>query len=143
MEKTTFEQELEHKGKFSYTCKGVSMLPMLRQQRDIFTITRRTKRCNKYDVVLYKRADGAYVLHRIVRVLKDGYVILGDNCMNKEYGITDKDIIGVMTSFVRDGREYSANNRAYKVYSRIRVADYPLRRLIKQGRLKLKRVRSK
>ena len=81
------------------------MLPLLRQKRDLFTITKKQGRCRKYDVALYKRADGAYVLHRIVKVLPDGYVFLGDNCLNKEYGITDQDILGVMTSFVRDGQE--------------------------------------
>ena len=65
MEKTTFEQELERKGNITYTCQGFSMLPLLRQQRDLFTITKKQDRCRKYDVALYKRADGAYVLHRI------------------------------------------------------------------------------
>ena len=80
MEKTTFEQELERKGNITYTCQGFSMLPLLRQQRDLFTITKKQGRCRKYDVALYKRADGAYVLHRIIQVLPDGYVFLGDNC---------------------------------------------------------------
>lgn len=35
------EQELNRKGTNTYTCKGVSMLPLLRQQRDLFTITKR------------------------------------------------------------------------------------------------------
>ena len=79
MEKTTFEQELERKGTITYTCRGVSRLPLLRQQKDLFTITMRQGRCRKYYVALYKRADGAYVLHRIIKVLPDGYVFLGDN----------------------------------------------------------------
>lgn len=132
MEKTTFEKELERKGTITYTCRGVSMLPLLRQQRDLFTITKRQGRCRKYDVALYKRADGAYVLHRIIKVLPDGYVILGDNCLNKEYGITDQDILGVMTSFVRDGREYSVQGRGYRLYARIWLILYPVRRLWKR-----------
>lgn len=105
MEKTTFEQELERKGNITYTCQGFSMLPLLRQQRDLFTITKKQDRCRKYDVALYKRADGAYVLHRIIQVLPDGYVFLGDNCLNKEYDIREEAVLGVMTSFVRDGKE--------------------------------------
>ena len=104
MEKTTFEQELERKGNITYTCQGFSMLPLLRQQRDLFTITKKQDRCRKYDVALYKRADGAYVLHRIIQVLPDGYVFLGDNCLNKEYDIREEAVLGVMTSFVRDGK---------------------------------------
>ena len=41
MEKSTFEQELERKGNITYTCRGISMLPLLRQKRDLFTITKK------------------------------------------------------------------------------------------------------
>lgn len=124
---TTFEKELERKGTITYTCKGVSMLPLLRQQRDLFTVSKRDGRYKKYDVVLYRRKDGAYVLHRVIKVLEDSYVILGDNCLNKEYGIQDKDILGIMTSFVRDGKEYSVENGAYRMYIKVWVALYPVR----------------
>lgn len=107
------------------------MLPLLRQKKDLFTVTKQQGRYKKYDVVLYKRDNGDYVLHRIVKVLKDGYVILGDNCLNKEYGITDKDILGIMTSFVRDGREYQVSSKGYQLYVRVWYALYPVRRLWK------------
>lgn len=103
------------------------MLPLLRQQRDLFTVSKRDGRYKKYDVVLYRRKDGAYVLHRVIKVLEDSYVILGDNCLNKEYGIQDKDILGIMTSFVRDGKEYSVENGAYRMYIKVWVALYPVR----------------
>ena len=140
MEKTTFEQELERKGTITYTCRGVSMLPLLRQQKDLFTITKRQGRCRKYDVALYKRADGAYVLHRIVKVLPDGYVFLGDNCLNKEYGITDQDVLGVMTSFVRDGKEYAADAGGCLFYAKVWYMLYPVRRLWKLLKMKLRRI---
>ena len=106
MEKTTFEQDLERKGNITYTCQGFSMLPLLRQQRDLFTITKKQDRCRKYDVELYKRADGVYVLHRIIQVLPDVYVFLGDNCLNKEYDIREEAVLGLMTTYVRYGKEY-------------------------------------
>lgn len=140
MEKSTFEQELERKGSITYTCRGVSMLPLLRQQRDLFTIRKREGRCKKYDVALYKRADGAYVLHRIVKVLPDGYVFLGDNCLNKEYGITDQDVLGVMTSFVRDGKEYAANTKGCLFYAKVWYMLYPVRRLWKLLKMSIKNI---
>lgn len=139
MEKTTFEQELERKGNITYTCQGFSMLPLLRQQRDIFTITKKQGRCRKYDVALYKRADGAYVLHRIIQVLPDGYVFLGDNCLNKEYDIREEAVLGVMTSFVRDGKEYAADGRSCLFYARVWYMLYPLRRLWKFFKMKFKK----
>lgn len=138
MEKTTFEKEIERKGTITYTCKGTSMLPLLREKRDLFTIAQHYGRCKKYDVVLYKRIDGVYVLHRIVKVCADSYVILGDNCLNKEYGITDNEIIGIMTSFVRDGREYSVESKCYMFFVKVWYMIYPLRRLWMHFKRKVK-----
>lgn len=140
MDKSTFEQELNRKGNITYTCRGVSMLPLLRQQKDLFTITKKQGRCRKYDVALYKRSDGAYVLHRIVKVLPDGYVFLGDNCINKEYDIKEEAVLGVMTSFVRDGKEYAADGGRYLVYAKVWYLLYPIRRLLKLFKLKILRI---
>lgn len=52
------------------------MLPLLRQQR-IFYNHKKQDRCRKYDVALYKRADGAYVLHRIIRCCRMGMYFWG------------------------------------------------------------------
>ncbi len=140
MNKSTFEEELERKGKLTYICVGVSMLPLLRQRKDIITIAKKQGRCKKYDVALYKRPNGSYVLHRVVEVREKDYVILGDNCVNKEYGITDENILGVMTSFVRGGREYSVNNGLYRLYSKLWYALYPLRRGLKKAKSTLGRI---
>ena len=110
------------------------------QKRDLFTITKKQGRCRKYDVALYKRADGAYVLHRIVKVLPDGYVFLGDNCLNKEYGITDQDILGVMTSFVRDGKEHAADAGGCLLYAKLWYMIYPVRSLWKRLKMRIRNI---
>jgi len=143
MIKTTYEEELDRKGAFTYTCSGVSMLPMLRQRKDLFTIRKKQGRCKKYDVVLYKRQSGAYVLHRVVKVCEKDYVILGDNCLNKECGIKDEDIIGIMTSFVRDGKEYSASHKGYRIYASVWYFLYPLRRVWMKCKIKCRAVLQK
>ena len=133
MNKTTYRDYLEQHGELTLSNVGVSMLPMLRQGRDMFTLTRKTEaRCCKYDVVLYISPAGDYVLHRIVKVRQKDYVILGDNCLNKEYGITDADILGVLTRFVHRGKEYSVFHRGYRLYAAIWYAIYPMRRFIKK-----------
>ena len=129
MNKTTYEDYLAEHGELTYTNVGTSMLPMLKQGRDLFTLTAKTeKRCQKYDVVLYRRPPDHYVLHRIVEVRERDYVILGDNCMNKEYGITDADILAVLTKFVRNGKEISVTDTGYLMYAKLWYAVYPVRR---------------
>lgn len=128
MQTTTYEAYLAEHGEITVTNVGVSMRPMIRQGRDIFTLVKKTAaRCKKYDVVLYVRPSGQYVMHRIVEVRENDYVILGDNCPKKEYGIRDGDIVAVLTRFVRKGKEYSVEDKAYRRYARFWYAIYPVR----------------
>lgn len=120
------EDILKEKGVYVSTTVGVSMYPMLRNRRDTIVIRPYTGRLKKYDVPLYKRGD-KYILHRIVKVLPEGYVICGDNCLRREYGITDNQILGVLTEFYRDGRHIDIENLWYRVYVRGWTASYPVR----------------
>ena len=125
-----FERTLQTQGVLFYRIEGVSMQPMLRQKRDLVVVRPREDRLKKYDVALYRRDNGKYVLHRVVRVLPDGYVIRGDNCFSDETDITDREIIGVLSDFVRKGRQRSASALSYRVYTRMWVGIYPLRRFL-------------
>lgn len=124
--KLNIEEVLEKEGVYVSTTVGVSMYPMLRDRKDTIIVSPCKGRLKKYDVPLYKRGN-AYVLHRIIEVKKDSYVIRGDNCMQKEYDITDEKILGVLTGFYRDDKEVNMNGLAYKCYARIWHAIFPLR----------------
>ena len=115
-ELSSFEEQLRLHGKIIYTNVGTSMMPLLREGRDVMIIERPKGRLKKYDVPLYIRPDGMYVLHRILRVRKNDYVICGDHCTRREYGITDDDIIGVLTGVIRDGKTISMDSLRYKLY---------------------------
>ena len=145
---SSVEDILKERGTLIYSNVGTSMMPLLRQGKDLFVIrSKGPERCRRGDVVLYKRPPGRYVLHRVVEVLEDGYVILGDHCADRENGITDADILGVMTGYIRDGVEHSVEEKAYRDYTakilreeKYRTARLKLRRKI--GRA-LRRMRGK
>lgn len=131
----TYDDFLETNEEMTYRFKGVSMLPLLRQGRDLFTVRHKKpgERCKKYDVVLYHRGPD-YVLHRVIKVLPEGqYVILGDNCVAREYGTTDDDIIGIMTGFYRNRKAHSVDELGYKIYSRVHVFLTPVRIFFKRS----------
>ena len=73
----TIEEVLKEDGVFVSTTAGMSMYPMLRNRRDTIIVKPYEGRLKKYDIPLYKR-NGTYILHRIVKVLPDSYVICGD-----------------------------------------------------------------
>ena len=71
-------------------------------------------------------------MDRVIEVRVKDYVILGDNCATKEYGIQDGDILAIMTSFIRGGREHSVKEFAYRVYSFVWLKMTPLRIFLKR-----------
>lgn len=127
------EEVLKSEGVYVGAPCGVSMYPMLRNLKDTIIIRPVEGRLKKYDVPLYRRKE-KYILHRIVKVLPDGYVICGDNCANKEYDINDEKIIGVLTGFYRGDKQISMDSPVYKAYSRIWVFFYPIRKVYKKLR---------
>lgn len=139
MSKSTFEEEISRTGKLIYTNVGDSMMPIIRQNRDLLIIEKVNGRLNKYDVPLYKRDSGQYVLHRILKVRKNDYVMCGDNRWQKEYGITDHHIIGVLTGIVRDGKTVSVNDKKYRLYVHLWCDFFPVRALILRAKNYLKR----
>ncbi len=136
-EPVSFEEYLSGHGSLTYTNVGSSMLPLLRQGKDLFIVRKKgEERCRAGDVVLYRRGD-AYVLHRIIEVRPDDYVILGDNCIAKEAGVRDQDILGVMTGYVRGGKEHSVDEAGYKAYTAAMLHTIPLRVFLKKSAHKL------
>lgn len=133
MSKSTFEEELKEKGVLVYTNVGTSMRPLIRQGKDVMIISSLDhlgRDLRKMDVPLYKRESGQYVLHRIIKVNKDGYVIRGDNTYSNEYGVTDSQILGVLSGVIRNGKEISVNSLGYRVYSYFWLYTYYIRKVV-------------
>ena len=121
------EEILARDGHLVYKTRGVSMEPMLRQDRDLVMIRSLSSRLRKYDVALYKRGD-AYVLHRVIEVKPDHYLIRGDNTYSLET-VPDSAVIGVLTGFKRKGKEHFVIESGYRFYVHFWQAIYPLRAL--------------
>ena len=121
------EELLESGNEVSFVPSGSSMLPLIHGSRDRITLKKPTCTLKKYDVPLYRRKDGAFVLHRIIGIGKNGYIMCGDHQTQKEYPISDEDIIAVMVSLERNGRHIDCGSKGYKLYSRVWTFIRPIR----------------
>ena len=121
----TFEELLARDGRLVYRTKGRSMEPMLRQNRDLVIVRVPVSRLKKYDVALYRRGKD-YVLHRVIGVEADRYLIRGDNTYSVEI-VPDAAVIGVLAGFQRKGKEHDVTERGYRLYVRVWCAAYPVR----------------
>ena len=133
MQENKIEDILDREGVYVSTISGISMKPMLLNRRDTVVISPVSGRLKKYDVALYK-SGGKYVLHRVVKVLKDSYIMCGDNCVLLEKGITDADIIGKLSEVWRGEEKLDLNSFGYRMYCRRKVAFFYPRKAYRNAR---------
>lgn len=124
------EAQLREQGFYVSTTVGWSMWPMLRNRHDrVVVLPVGNARLRKYDLPLYRRPDGKYILHRIIGVKEGEYLIRGDNTYVKEH-IPDSWILGYVSEFYRAGRHIQTSSRVYRMYARVWNALYPVRRCV-------------
>ena len=139
----SIEEELAKEGFYVSTTVGTSMMPMLRNRRDrIVLVPRGKERLRRYDLPIYRRDDGKYVLHRIIAVKKGHYVIRGDNTYQKEY-VSEDQIVGVVSEFYRGEKHVSTASRGYRAYAAIWHFIFPLRRFFLGARRLASKVKRK
>lgn len=110
------KETLDENGEVSFVSSGVSMLPTIRDRKDTVTIVKPQGKLKKGDVPFYKRDNGQYILHRVIYVNGDTYVLRGDNQWINEYNIRQDQVIGVLKSIERNGKVYSVDSKRYKAY---------------------------
>lgn len=127
-------QELLAEGKTVYNLpfRGFSMLPMLRQGKDTVELSPLPLKLKKYDLPVYRYPSGKIVMHRVVAVKEDHYVCLGDNTYRYEK-IKPEQMIGLVTAFKREDKRIEVDALPYRIYSRVWVAIYPLRKCYRFG----------
>ena len=127
-EYTSIKEILDKTGTYTGLTVGVSMQPLLHEQKDNIIVVKPEGRLKKYDVALYVTSYGKYIMHRVIKVEEDHYVIMGDNLTKKEY-VSDDMICGKLIGFYKNGKRYvdCENSKLYKLYSRIWVAIIPIK----------------
>lgn len=118
--------------KVKFAPQGVSMLPMLRQGIDTVTISPITGDLKKYDIPLYRRDNGQYILHRVISV-GDTVACMGDNQFVPENGLRRDQMIAVVTSFSRGDREIPVTSPLYRAYCRFWHYSRPVRHFWRRG----------
>ncbi len=120
------------------TVTGESMFPLFHSERDKVILAPITKLKRK-KICFYKRENGSYVLHRIIKIKKDGIYCVGDNQVIIEGPLKPEQFIAEVQSFTRKGKFRKANSIWHKFYSCIWCANVSLRPIILRTLLKLKR----
>lgn len=135
------------KEKFSFggeviiSASGNSMYPLFRHQKDQVCLrSAEGEDLKKYDMILYQRENGQYVLHRIVGSGEKGFVLRGDGQVVNEYPIRTEQVIAKVSGFTRNGKKYTCSHPGYRVYVCVWMHTVMLRKVWGKGKNFLWRV---
>ena len=109
--------QMEQGGTAALTVTGSSMVPMLYNRKDtVFLQLPPAGRLPAGTVALYQRDTGMYVLHRLMKPLKNGgYLCCGDNQWQTEVIRADQ-VIAVVSAFERTGKRICLDHKGYRAY---------------------------
>lgn len=136
------EESLNGGKDVNLTVVGNSMYPLFKSRVDTVVLTVAEK-IRKYDILFYKRPDGSYILHRVLKIRKDGMTIAGDNETVKEFPVKKEQAIGVVKAFTRKGEIHTVKELWYKLYSFIWCTFFPFRHFLLRGVFALGKLKAK
>lgn len=127
----TIRSVLAEDGVYLGTAAGVSMKPLIRESIDLIEVVAcDAAQLHPMDIVLFwmpGRAEGSYVLHRVVRVEDDAITTLGDNCVATEHVRPDW-VLGKLVGLYRNGSKANAlQAKAYGPYVALCCRPWKLR----------------
>lgn len=109
------ENTVAQNGVFPLTVTGTSMTPTLYSNRDVVhLVSTAVKPYKKYDIILFKRADGKVVLHRITKLLSDNKLLINGDSQIWTEEIEASQIIAVVKSFKRKEKIIDCDNLFYR-----------------------------
>ncbi len=115
-QKSTIEEQLATYGVYYATTEGDSMAPLFRTHEKVVRFQPKTGRLKKWDIPLVRREDGHCVMHRIVKVMEDGYLTRGDNRRKNDPPVKEEEVIGVMDGYYKGDTFVPLDAPSYRAY---------------------------
>ena len=106
---------------------GSSITPFLMHSRDTVYLSKVTRPLKKSDMILYRRDNGAYILHRIYRVTPDGYWLVGDAQILIEKGVRPDQVLALVTAVRRKEKLLQPGSFWWDFFEKVWIRVIPLR----------------
>lgn len=133
------KEMLDKGGTVNFNPRGTSMLPTIHNDGDR-VVLKKIKAIKKYDLPLYIRDNGQFVLHRVHKVNSDGtFNMCGDNQWQVEKGVRRDQIVATVISIQRGNKVIKTSNILYRIYVVLWVKIRPLRRIVIGGKRRIGR----
>lgn len=119
---------------------GNSMNPFLAHGRDTVYLSNMKEPPKRGDMVLYRRHNGDYVLHRVYRVEENEYTMVGDAQNWLELGIRREQILAVVTAVCRKGKLLRKGCFWWDFFEKVWIRMVPLRHSVLALHTRLKKL---
>ena len=129
-------------GVFYLTVTGTSMTPTLySDSSSVALVSVERKPVRKYDIVLFKRDNGDIVLHRVIKILPDGMLLVNGDSQVWTEKVRIDNILAVVQSYTKNGRRIKCSGICFWCKSTVWCILRPLRPRIFRLSAKLKQFR--
>ena len=123
-------QMLEQAPLVPLVISGNSMSPFLVHRRDTVYLSKVTGPLKRGDMILYRRRNGDYVLHRICKAENNIYQLVGDGQWGIEPGICRDQVIAIVTAVRRKGKLLRSGSFWWEFFEHVWLGMIPLRPMI-------------
>ena len=114
MKKTNIRKTLKKHGFVIYNFHGTSMLPLLKEKEDKVHL-KANEKIKLFDVVLFERYKGYFVLHRVIDIKDGKCYILGDNSPILDI-VPLNEIVAKMVGYYKKNIYHDINSEEYLSY---------------------------
>ena len=109
--------------------KGNSMLPFISGERDSVVLAK-TDNIKLYDIVLAVVNENQYVLHRVIKIMGNKLILMGDGNLKGCEICTIENVIATAIEVIGDNRKYSCRDNKYIRRAKIWKALLPIRKYL-------------
>lgn len=112
MSKNDYVKALEKSAVIAFVPDGRSMWPFLKAKKQTVIIARKEGKLSPFSVALYKRDNGDYALHRVLRLADGGYQMKGDSQRSSEF-VLEGNVVGVLKGYYKKNRYFDAASQKF------------------------------
>ena len=118
---------LEETDNVPLVISGSSMTPFLVHHRDTVYLSKISRPLKRGDMILYRRANGKYILHRIYRTEPNTYTLVGDAQTTLEQGISPDQVMALVTAVHRKEKLLKPGSFWWEFFRLVWIRLVPLR----------------
>ena len=135
------EKTVNSGGTMPLVVTGNSMRPFMKDGRDtVWLEACKDSDCKRGKILLFRREDGKFVLHRVRKTMPDGALVMNGDAQYWCEKIKKEQVIAVVTHIETNGKKRSCKSLIYRIKTEVWQLLKPFRPYIFRIQRKIKKI---